>query len=250
MKQSLGQSSNDIAALQLAYDRLSHQAQFQAAFLGTASHELRAPMNQIISLHQLILEDLCENPAEEREFIAQANQAIQKVLKNLDLLISLSKLDIGATQPQFQAVSLAAMFTAVQQLTEMQCVNRHSRLKVTPPAETLAVQADVQWLQQMLILLINGALGAGSRTISLSANVQEAKTISLDLICDSPLAAWQTGAPSLTQSIPVIEVTPDFQYQLATRLAGHLQGTLTLTAVDNGQQTQLCLTLPAVEDEG
>src|SRR5688572_4119363 len=95
-----GQNFTDLETLQLAYDRLQHQAQQQAAFLGTASHELRSPINQIISLHQLILEDLCESPAEEREFIAQANQAIQTVLKNLDLLITLSKFDIGALHPR------------------------------------------------------------------------------------------------------------------------------------------------------
>ena len=95
-----GQDINDLATLQLTYDRLLQQTQHQASFLGTASHELRSPINQIISLHQLILEDLCESPAEEREFIAQANQAIQTVLKNLDLLITLSKLDMGSLQRQ------------------------------------------------------------------------------------------------------------------------------------------------------
>ncbi|MGB3135989.1 MAG: hypothetical protein WBB18_04195, partial [Nodosilinea sp.] len=62
MNHPQGKDFTDLAELQLAYDRLLHQAQHQAAFLGTASHELRAPINQIISLHQLILEDLCEDP--------------------------------------------------------------------------------------------------------------------------------------------------------------------------------------------
>ena len=107
-----GQDINDLATLQLTYDRLLQQTQHQASFLGTASHELRSPINQIISLHQLILEDLCESPAEEREFIAQANQAIQTVLKNLDLLITLSKLDMGSLQRQLSPTALEPRHTA------------------------------------------------------------------------------------------------------------------------------------------
>jgi hypothetical protein len=61
------------------------------------------PINQIISLHQLILEGLCESPEEEREFLTQANQAIYRVLQNLDLLINLSKLEIGALTPQLRS---------------------------------------------------------------------------------------------------------------------------------------------------
>ena len=107
---------------QLAQDRLQQMAHFQAGFLGTASHELRAPINKIISLHQLILEDLCENPEEEREFVEQANQAIFQVLQNLDLLIQVSKFDIGAVNPKLQPVFVQGVLDQVQQLTKMKCL--------------------------------------------------------------------------------------------------------------------------------
>jgi signal transduction histidine kinase len=251
MNQPLGNSDDDLQALQLTCDRLRQQCQFQAAFLGTASHELRAPINQIISLHQLILEDLCESPAEEREFVAQANQAIITVLKNLDTLINVSKLDIGALQPKFQAVELAPVFTTVQQLMEMKCINRHCRLTLTSKDNALTVQTDAQWLQQLLVTLVDAALAAGSTTIQLTAKPQDATTVGLELTCDARLEQWSLESlssspapqPQLFLELPL---SPGFAYQIAARMVHHLQGKMVQEVSLNPEQQQICITLPRV----
>jgi signal transduction histidine kinase len=240
MNQPTGDAHDEMRALQLTCDRLRQQIQFQAAFLGTASHELRAPINQIISLHQLILEDLCESPTEEREFIAQANQTIHRVLNNLDTLISLSKLDIGALQPKMQPVAIAPVLTTVQQLTEMKCINQHCRLILGPVAETLVVQSDRQWLQQILVTLVEAALAAESTFIHLATTAPTATNLALTLSCDATLDQWpdQPIAPlALAPTVHPPEnvatddlklaVSPEFAYQMVVRMVHHLQGTIT-----------------------
>lgn len=232
-----GKDFTDLATLQLAYDRLLHQAQHQAAFLGTASHELRSPITQIISLHQLILEDLCESPAEEHEFIAQANQAIQTVLKNLDLLITLSKLDIATLHPQLQPTPLRPLLIRVQRLIEMQCTNRHCCFTLGSVAAELAVQTDPAWLEQVLVMLIEAALAQGSPQISLVvADDSTADGIALHL-------GATAGEP---QQPPVAALSPEFRYQLATRLIPHLNATLTLLGPEEAPHRLLCLQLPRV----
>ena len=229
-----GKDFTDLATLQLAYDRLLHQAQHRSAFLGTASHELRSPINQIISLHQLILEDLCENPAEEREFIAQANQAIQTVLKNLDLLITLSKLDIGTLQPQLQPTLLEPLLTRVQRLVQMQCVNRHCRFSLGPVEASLSVQTDAAWLEQVLVMLIEAALAQGSPQISLTVADDAASDVVIHLGANPGEA--QTPAPAA--------LSPEFRYQLAARLAPHLNGTLEQLGPSANPTSHLGLRLP------
>ncbi|MGF1518829.1 MAG: sensor histidine kinase [Nodosilinea sp.] len=230
-----GNTFTDLPTLQLAYDRLLHQAQHQAAFLGTASHELRAPINQIISLHQLILEDLCENPAEEREFITQANQTIQTVLKYLDLLITLSKLDIGTAQPQLRSTPLESLLTRVQRQVEMQCVNRHCRFALGPVAEGLVVNTDAAWLEQTLVMLIEAALVQGSPQISLTAvDEPDVHTVALHL-----------GANPAAAAAPVVPaLSPEFRQQLAARIVPHLGGTLESLATASDFADRLCLRLP------
>ncbi|WP_017301294.1 sensor histidine kinase [Nodosilinea nodulosa] len=230
-----GQDFTDLATLQLAYDRLLHQAQHQAAFLGTASHELRAPINQIISLHQLILEDLCENPAEEREFIAQANQTIQTVLKNLDLLIALSKLDIGTVQPRLQPTFLEPLLTRVQRRIEMQCINRHCRFSLGPVESSLAVQTDATWLEQGLVMLIEAALAQGSPQISLTvADDPAADEVVLHLGAN----AGEAIAPAAAA------LSPEFRYQLVARLVPHLGAVLESFSSADNPNTHLGLRLP------
>ncbi len=254
MNQLLGNFDDDIPAWQLACDRLRQQCQFQAAFLGTASHELRAPINQIISLHQLILEDLCESPAEEREFIAQANQAILTVLKNLDTLISLSKLDIGALQPKLQAVELAFVFSTVHQLMAMKCVNRHCRLTLACEDDALTVQADAQWLQQLLVALVDAAVATGSTAAHLTAKPLDAATVCLELICDSDLNQWPVEFPtalspadSQPQASAELSLSPGFSYQMVARMVSHLRGSIVQEVSQESEQRRICITLPRVE---
>jgi signal transduction histidine kinase len=230
-----GKDFTDLASLQLAYDRLRHLAQHQAAFLGTTSHELRAPINQILSLHQLILEDLCESPAEEREFVAQASQTMQTVLKNLDLLITLSKFDIGAAQPQLSPILLGPLLIRVQRLIEMQCVNRHCRFALGPVDGAIAAQTDPAWLEQALIMLIEAALALGSPQISLTL-AEDAPTGDLIL---------HLGANPGTATPPVPgALSPEFRYRLAERLLPHLGASLEYLGPADSPASLIHLRLP------
>ncbi len=53
----------------------AQMGQYKAGFLARTFHELGSPLTSLISLYQLILSDLCDSPAEERDCIAQAQQS-------------------------------------------------------------------------------------------------------------------------------------------------------------------------------
>ncbi len=229
LSQELGQY-DPAQQQQLAFDRLQQIAHFQAGFLGTASHELRAPINRIIGLHQLILENLCEDPEEEREFLQQANQAIFEVLRNLDLLIQVSKFDIGAVAPKQEPVLLDGVFAKVRQFMEKKCLNRQCRLEVSAPPPDLLAESDDHWLQQLLLLLLDGALTGGCETLSLAARTVDPATIEIQLDCDIAAAHWtQQEAAKTASNSPepdVVDISPGFRYQLAERMAKHLNCSL------------------------
>lgn len=244
----------EVAALRLAYDRLQQQYHSLAAFLGTASHELRAPINQVISLHQLILEDLCESPDEEREFIAQANQAITRILKNLDTLIGLSKLDIGALEPAASPISLAKVLATVRQFTEMQCTNRHCRFAVNPGPEPPQVLTDERWLTQALLVWVEAALVSGSTAISLNLLESQGSTVVLGLTCNAPVSQWPPPRPDLS-ALPHTQeqggfhrsLSPGFGYHLAHRLLAHLHSPVRSQLDSTTDQHTLIITLPKAD---
>ncbi|MBD2256142.1 HAMP domain-containing sensor histidine kinase [Pseudanabaena sp. FACHB-2040] len=237
------QATSEESDTALAYQRALALAQYQAGFLASTSHELRSPINQIISLHQLILEDLCDGPEEERLFLGQAQEAITKVLKNLDLLISISKLEVGRTIPELQPFSIAAIFSKVEKWVAMQAANRGCRLKIIDPDDALYGYGDPQWLQQGLVLLVESAIAAECGQIFLEAYPADAKTLTLVLKHDGSPNTWQaTSEPSAESSQPapaeVLQgLSPAFRQRLANQILARMGGEVTLSPVSsNGSE--------------
>jgi K+-sensing histidine kinase KdpD len=162
LKEALSAQESEIQRLQselqrtqLAYHMAKEAEQFKAGFLARTSHELRSPLNSVMSLQQLILSDLCEDEAEEREFVGQAYAAAQKLLGLLDKLISVSKATYGTEKLHLQAVALEDVLMEVQSLTLMQAQNRSQRLEIEYPDPEVQVIADPRWLRQVIVSLVD-----------------------------------------------------------------------------------------------
>lgn len=148
----------DTPNLQLAYQRLLALERFKSGFLARTSHELRSPINTIVSLNQLILEDLCEGPEEEKEFIAQSKEAALKMLALFDQIAAVSKLDIGREPPKLKNVDLSFLLPEVEMLTTLQAANQNVRYTVASPADEMEIFTDEKWLKNILSSLIQDAV--------------------------------------------------------------------------------------------
>ncbi|WP_066381585.1 MULTISPECIES: sensor histidine kinase KdpD [unclassified Anabaena] len=143
---------------QLAYQMAEEMSQFKAGFLARTTHELRSPLNGLIGLHQLILSDLCENPAEEREFIAQAHERALKLLHLMDEILTVAKTEHGTNKLDIQPQPLANVLQEVHNLIYMLAVDRNFKLRILPPESEIYVLADQKWLRQILLNLVDTAL--------------------------------------------------------------------------------------------
>ncbi|MBN3895526.1 MAG: sensor histidine kinase [Nostoc sp. NOS(2021)] len=144
--------------MQLAYQMAREMSQFKAGFLARTTHELRSPLNGLIGLHQLILSDLCEDPAEEREFIAQAHERTLKLLKLMDEILSVARTEHGTNKLDIQPRPLAQILEEVHNSTYMLAANRNFPLQLLPTDPEIYVLADYLWLRQILISLIDTAI--------------------------------------------------------------------------------------------
>lgn len=158
---------------QLAYQMAKEMSQFKAGFLARTTHELRSPLNGLIGLHQLILSDLCENADEEREFIAQAHERAMKLLKLIDEVLNVARVEHGTNRLDIQPLSLKEVLQEVDKLTYMLAANRNFTLQVSPPSPEIYVLADPRWLRQVLINLVDTTISQmeeGSICISTSSS--------------------------------------------------------------------------------
>ena len=149
----------------LAYHMAMETAEFNAGFLARTAHELRAPINGVIGLHQLILSDLCDSPEEEREFLTQAHKATVGMLALLDEMIQVSKISLGKQQLKLQPVNLAGVMKTVHQSVRLYAQDRNARLNFLSIDPGLYVQADPNWLRQVLVHRLNHAIAQDKGSI-------------------------------------------------------------------------------------
>lgn len=143
---------------QLAYQMATEMSSFKGGFLARTSHELRSPLSSMIGLHQLILSDLCEDPAEEREFVAQAHASALKLVKLIDEIVAVAKTEHGTITMEIQSLHLSRVLEEVYNLTHLPAANRSLRLSVSLPDPEIYVKADQRRLRQVLVNLVDTAI--------------------------------------------------------------------------------------------
>ncbi|EPF24123.1 MAG: histidine kinase [Microcystis aeruginosa CACIAM 03] len=260
---------DDIDALkrELQQTRLAYQMavainRLKSSFLGQVAHELRSPLSSMISIHQMILADLCESPAEEREFIAQGQLAGRKLMAMLDEMINLSKLESGTIPLEREIFSLTKLWQDWASLTYLQAANRNIQLKFSPLTDDIAIIADYQCLSSALVLLVDAAIanpGSGSICISVSALDEKKVTISLEFTGE--MALWpmpeisslslESKPEEVKQFTQVLGFSPSLKFQLAKGIIEVSGGEMSLDRIDNNSQdklTEIVFSLPRSPD--
>lgn len=222
-------TDDSVRDLQLAYQRLLALERFKSGFLARTSHELRSPINTIVSLHQLILEDLCEGPEEEKAFVEQSKDAALKMLSLFDRITAVSKLDVGREPAKIEAVDLSLLLPEIEMLTTLQAANQNIRYTVTSPADEVEIKTDAKWLKNIVVSLIQETIpNAKQVTLSVETTGVEttANTIEIVLTCDrsapqlqAELATIQqaTALPESSSSAPPHQLDPS-RIELSTGL--------------------------------
>ncbi|BAZ42469.1 histidine kinase HepN [Calothrix sp. NIES-4101] len=180
------ESFKNIQQIELAYYLAQEMSQFKAGFLARTTHVLRSPLNGLIGLHQLILSDLCENPEEEREFIEQAHERAMKLLKLIDEILNIARVEYGTNRLDIQPQPLIELLQEVYDLTYMLAENRNYPFSLELPEQEIYVTTDVRWLRQVLISLIDTTIS------QMETKMEEGR------ICISVLPTQETGANCAT----------------------------------------------------
>ena len=204
--------SQQLQQTQLAYQMASQIGQFKGGFLARVSHELRSPLNAIIGAHQLILADLCDDPAEEREFVAKAHASALKMVDMIDDILKVARIEHGKHRLNLEPIQLAEVFEEVYSLTHLQAADRNIRLQIDPPDPAIYVQADRPRLQQVLVNLTDTAIAnmkEGSIHISASTfplSPPDGGGVCYHIWIDLPFPTFTWSEPvDLLQQVPVTE---------------------------------------------
>jgi signal transduction histidine kinase len=239
--------SEQLKQTQLAYQMASEMSQFKAGFLARTSHELRSPLSSIIGTLQLILSDLCDDPAEERQFVEQAHIAALKLVKLIDEIISVAKTEHGTETMDIEPIQLAKVFDEVDDLTYLQAANRSIRLEISPPEPEIYVLADFPRFRQVLVNLVDNAIAQMDEgSICVSAHPSpESGYVHIWIDDQRSISAWSESWDLLkhdldrdAQSGDNSKVSPGMRLLMNQTLVSLMNGRLEVLAVPS--ETEEC----------
>jgi PAS domain S-box-containing protein len=127
-------------------------------FLSSMSHELRSPLNAILGFAQLMESDSPEPAPSQKESIAQIQQAGWHLLKLINEILDLAKIESGKLSLSPESVLLAEVMLECQGMIEGQAQKRG--LQMTFPRFDIPcfVHADLTRLKQILINFLSNAI--------------------------------------------------------------------------------------------
>ena len=190
-----------LKAANLACQSAQQMSQFKAGFLVRTSHELRSPLNSLIGFHQLILSDLCDDAAEEREFVAQAHELALKLVKLLDEILDVARLEHATNPLKIQPLQLSRVLEEVYRLTHLLAANRNLRLYLSPPDPDIYVLADPHSLRQVLVSLVESSITQMEEgSICISSNSPTDGLVHVWLDVQLSVSAWSQESVDLLQS--------------------------------------------------
>ncbi len=209
-------------------------------------------MSSAIGLHQMILNDLCDDLEEERQCVADANQAAQRMVNLLDRLIEVSKFNSGAIEPDFQVVALSLILDDVEGLTYLQAANRNIGLDFEEPPE-VDVWVDSKRMRQSLALVVDGLITQLAQIgdkgpITLRTSVIE-QTVQIQIQTTCALETWSDPIDLMDPGMSIAHSVADLRAMAAhsqlspmmglwvAQLAiESMDGQLTATSSENGME--------------
>jgi signal transduction histidine kinase len=128
-------------------------------FLATMSHELRTPLNAIAGYVDL-MELGIHGPVteEQRNALGRIRRSEQHLLSLINEVLNHARLEAGAVRYDFAAVRVAGVLASVESLVQPQVLTKGLTLVVDDCDPALAVRADAEKLNQVLLNLLSNAI--------------------------------------------------------------------------------------------
>jgi signal transduction histidine kinase len=144
--------------LELAWQEAEAANQLKSEFLANTSHELRTPLNAIIGCIRLVKDDCCDNREEEVEFLQQADKAAIHLLKIINDLLDIQRIEEKKLPLSIETLDLRQILRDVVELETVPIQQKGLQLQVGGLPEPIMVRVDPARLQQVLLNIIYNAI--------------------------------------------------------------------------------------------
>ena len=114
-------------ALITAREEADRANRAKSRFLATASHDLRQPL-QAVRMLNASMQKLTQQAPDLNDLVCRQEQAIDSATRLLNALLDISRLESGTMEPELSAVSLADVFSELEDEFESSAVTKNLQL--------------------------------------------------------------------------------------------------------------------------
>ena len=152
-----------LQALNQELEQASHQLAEASAikdeFLAQVSHDLRTPLNSILSFTKMVLDGLCTNADEEKQVLRDVFSSGQLLLRLVNDLLDISAIEAGKFTLDLEELDPRAVLDSTLPLVAIQAASKNLHLIDETLDQALpAVRCDEIRFRQVLLNLLSNAV--------------------------------------------------------------------------------------------
>src|SRR5215470_6494008 len=145
--------------LEQAGAQLAEASAFKDEFLAQVSHDLRTPLNSILSFTKIVLDGLCTDPEEEKEVLRDVFSSGQLLLRLVNDLLDISAIEAGKLPLDIEELEPRAVLDSTLPLVAVQAASKNLRLVDETLDQSLpVVRGDEIRFRQVLLNLLSNAV--------------------------------------------------------------------------------------------
>lgn len=144
------------SALQLALDQLKELDRLKSKFFANVSHELRTPLTMILAPIEDLLAGDCA--PDQRRTLEVVRKNAERLLRLIDDLLDLSRLDAGGLRLNVAEIDLSAIVAAVHENSQLAALARGLTFTVDLGPASCRVWGDAHRLEIVLTNLVGNAI--------------------------------------------------------------------------------------------
>jgi signal transduction histidine kinase len=236
--------------------------QLKSEFLANISHELRTPLNGILGSIKLIIDGFCDTKEEELEFLKQANDSAIHLLKIIDDILDIRKIESGTLSLILEEINITKLLKeTIDSFTE-DVKQKELLLRINIPQQPIIVDADQEKLKQVFGNVISNAIKFTEKgSINISINLEysdsnisgESRKVNRVLVTvqDTGIGIEPEKQDQLFQPFVMVDGTKTRKFggnglglAISRRLMEMMNGTIILFSEGLDRGTRVDITMP------